>query len=329
MTEVDERPEPVGPTTRGPGLAAAARALTARRTAPARRTAALAGWPGRRWPVPGERRLRVEADPAPAWDEPEPFAGLAAAPLPPTVRERLTPVVGPGLERVVVRAGDADPAADALARRHDAAAVTVGEAVHLRQGRFAPGTSDGVRLLAHEAWHAVSSARPAAAWRRSTPMGRAEEEAAADAVAAAVDTPPSGLGHAAVAPAGAAGRLPPSSLPIVGARRVSAAPGRHGSPRRTTPSADPLAPLPLGAPGAASGTGPALPRRGAARSAAPASLAAPLAGPAATPAATPMAFPADTPLPTSPPPAAAPTLAPDAVMRDLLRQLRTEQERGA
>jgi hypothetical protein len=273
----------------------------------------------------------VEADPTPAWDEPEPFAGLAAAPLPPTVRERLAPVVGPGLDRVVVRAGDADPAADAMARRYDAAAVTVGEAVHLRQGRFAPHTSDGVRLLAHEAWHAVSAAGPAAAWRRSSPMGRAEEEAAADAAAAAVraDALPPGPGSGGIDPAGAAGRIPPSDLPVVPARRVTAAHGRYASPRRTAPAADPLAPVPVGASGPAPGTGPVLPRSATLPSSAPAPLAVRSPGLAATPASSPMAFPADTPLPTGTPSTAAPAVGSDAVMRDLLRQLRTERERGA
>ncbi|MDT0353131.1 eCIS core domain-containing protein [Pseudonocardia charpentierae] len=236
------------PTTLGQRLDVTARATLARRDAVARRLAARER-PARRWDAPADRRLRVEADVPPAWDDaparlgdpaspassggptagpvptatarapmpraaaptpfappiPDPVAAASGTPsvvFPPDLAGQLAPLVGPGLERVAVHDGDADPAADAAARAHGAAALTVGQQIFLRQGRFRPRTPQGRALLAHEAMHAAEATRPGTAWRRATASGRAGEERAASAVAATIaDRDRTGSASAAVPPA--------------------------------------------------------------------------------------------------------------------------------
>ena len=52
-----------------------------------------------------------------------------------------------------------DAAADRVTRRLSASAVTVGNDIYFRSGRYAPGTSDGVGLIGHELAHVQQQAR--------------------------------------------------------------------------------------------------------------------------------------------------------------------------
>jgi len=77
-------------------------------------------------------------------------------PLSPEVRARMEPRVGGDLSRVQVHT---DGASAEAARDLGAQAFTDGEHVHFGEGRFAPGTRDGDRLLAHELTHVADGAR--------------------------------------------------------------------------------------------------------------------------------------------------------------------------
>ena len=94
-------------------------------------------------------------------------------PMQPRVRERLQGVVGAG--SAAVRVHD-DEAADRIARDRRADAVTVGQDVFFRRGRFQPQQAEGFALLAHEAAHVVQAMRPGAAWRRATEAGVQQDE---------------------------------------------------------------------------------------------------------------------------------------------------------
>lgn len=346
------------PATLGQRLDRQARAVLARRSEAARRLAAR-DRPARRWAAPGERRLRVEADVPPAWDDdPSEAFDVASSsglpmPFPADLGEQLRPVVGPGLDRVVLHDGDADPAADAVARAHDAAAVTVGQQIFLRQGRFRPQSPQGRGLLAHEAVHATQSTRPGTAWRRATAGGRAREEQAAHAIGAVVAREPTltknGQHHdAAVTPIG--------TQPVVAAQRIriravgaAAAPvsrdvlGAVGD----VPRADRWSPgtSPANRPdgrwrtlsGPAGGPGfPAVPGLAAAPrsdTTSPSPACAPIAvtvstSAAATPMAASAAGPAD-PVPAVPSPGPDLGLTRETMLRELMRQMRTDRERGA
>jgi hypothetical protein len=349
------------PPTLGQRLDRRARAALARRGEPARRLAARQP-PAMRWAAPASRRLRVEADLPPAWDgEPDGDgtgfgrATAAAGPFPVELREKLRSVVGPGLERVVVHDGEADPAADAVASEHDAAAVTVGQQIFLRQGRFRPGSPHGRGLLAHEAVHTTLSTRPGAAWWRATQAGRAREEQAAHALGATVaaEARVGGFAVARVAPPGAA--VPARRLRVRAGNHAGGGSGRAAAWRPGTvqgtgssdgsrwPPAEhsaaaggDLGLFPLtGAPPAPPAPAPSAPSAPSA-SAPPAPPAPPAASatpapPAGSAAGTPMAAPAIGTVDPAPPPAAAPDPAVnrEAVLRELLHQMRTDRERGA
>jgi hypothetical protein len=70
--------------------------------------------------------------------------------LPETIRAPLERGLGADLEDVRVHT---DGAGSALAARFDADAVTVGEDIYFKEGRFRPQTAEGRRLLAHELTH--------------------------------------------------------------------------------------------------------------------------------------------------------------------------------
>ena len=74
-----------------------------------------------------------------------------------------------------------DRAADQLARRHRADAVTVGRDVYFRQDRLRPRDPQGFGLVAHEATHVAEFFAPGAAWRRLTGGAQQEEERLAEA----------------------------------------------------------------------------------------------------------------------------------------------------
>ena len=81
--------------------------------------------------------------------------------------------MGPGTEAIRVHT---DETANAITRAQRADAVTVGEQVFFRQGRFRPHEDEGFALLTHEAMHVIQALRPGSAWRRATQGGLQEEE---------------------------------------------------------------------------------------------------------------------------------------------------------
>jgi hypothetical protein len=109
-----------------------------------------------------QRLLQRAADaaaPAPQTDEEDLAARLRTAgggrALEPEARQRLEQGLGADLSGVRVHT---DGAADQMARAVDAVAFTTGPDVFFRAGTYAPGTPDGMRLLAHEATHTVQQA---------------------------------------------------------------------------------------------------------------------------------------------------------------------------
>ena len=109
---------------------------------------------------PAPRRLSVAPTPAPA--EPAPVGAPPTGPVPvPAESAAPRPLDGriqAMLEQVlqtrlpVIRV-HTDLAADVLARHHKADALVSGGEIHFRRGAFAPDTSRGRGLLAHEALH--------------------------------------------------------------------------------------------------------------------------------------------------------------------------------
>jgi hypothetical protein len=105
-------------------------------------------------------------------------AGRGAG-LDPTVRHSIEPALGADLSSVRVHTG---AEADGLARSVSALAFTSGGDIFFRSGRYAPGSTAGARLLAHELAHVAQQARdslPRAAGgvEISQPADAAEREA--------------------------------------------------------------------------------------------------------------------------------------------------------
>ena len=103
--------------------------------------------------------LFKRTDGAPEVTDPQAIeAGLqsAAHPLDPTIRAEMEMRFGHDFSRVRVHA---DQAADRSARSVNALAYTVGSDVVFGSGRYAPATSAGRRLLAHELTHVVQQDR--------------------------------------------------------------------------------------------------------------------------------------------------------------------------
>jgi hypothetical protein len=110
-------------------------------------------------PIPGQRSV---ADGGSATLDAEPDlarriseASGAGTPLGAPVQERLGSALDADLSDVRVHTDDR---ADALARSVDATAFTTGRDIFFREGAYAPGSADGLRLLAHEATHTVQQA---------------------------------------------------------------------------------------------------------------------------------------------------------------------------
>ncbi|MEV0711575.1 eCIS core domain-containing protein [Nocardia aurea] len=160
----------------------------------------------------------------------EPAPGRA---VPDDVRVRYQRVTG--LDAPAARVHDG-PHADAVARSHHADAVTVGQDVYFRKDRYAPRTSDGFGLLAHELTHAAAAARPMPPARRDSETNRDAEEFVADEVErlAVRDGTP--------APTTPAHRLPAVPVRAVAeqARRVPSVEPVH----LPAPSAAPPSPVP-------------------------------------------------------------------------------------
>jgi hypothetical protein len=181
-------------------------------------------------------------------------------------------------------------AADAVAREHRADAVTIGRDVHFRRGRYQPHDDRGFGLLAHEAAHVLALLQPGADWRRATGAGRRDEES--DALTRE---------RAAIARPGGAGTL---SRPD---RRLDAP--TPDAPRAQRAQRGRRAPAP---PHRSAEPGPAVPP--------PAQAAR-----ATTPLTA--ATDRDVTVPAPPRPLDLAALRRD-LMNDLMRQLRTDFERG-
>lgn len=102
--------------------------------------------------------------------------------LPAELGESLGAAMGTSFERVRVHA---DPAAAGIADQLQARAFTYGTDVYFAQGTYAPGTTGGRSLLAHELAHVVQEGSGSSGTGRAPLVGRADDpaEAAADALA--------------------------------------------------------------------------------------------------------------------------------------------------
>jgi hypothetical protein len=76
----------------------------------------------------------------------------AGQPLDGGARSQMEPALGANLGNVRVHA---DQRADTLSQALDARAFTTGRDIFFRQGQYAPGSTDGRELLAHELTHVV------------------------------------------------------------------------------------------------------------------------------------------------------------------------------
>ncbi|MDH3264865.1 MAG: DUF4157 domain-containing protein, partial [Paracoccaceae bacterium] len=107
----------------------------------------------------------AQASPAAAPASPAAASGPSAgAALSAPLRARFGAAL-PGLDRVRI---DTSAAAHRLARGLGAEAVTLGPRIAFAPGRYAPGTPEGDRLLAHELVHTVQQARSGTALQRAT-----------------------------------------------------------------------------------------------------------------------------------------------------------------
>ena len=103
-------------------------------------------------PKPGRRGIAALRDPL-GGDSRLADADIgASAPLDPSVRERMEPRFGRDFSSVQVHTG---PDAGRSARSFGAVAYTLGRHIVFADGRFAPDSIDGQRLLAHELTHVV------------------------------------------------------------------------------------------------------------------------------------------------------------------------------
>ncbi len=113
-------------------------------------------------------------------------------PLDPETRSFMEPRFGHDFGNVRVHTGNQ---ADRAARALHASAFTVGKNIVFRRSRFAPDTSEGKRLLAHELTHTIqqksNDAAPPNELTVSHPEDRAEREARATAQAVAHARPTS------------------------------------------------------------------------------------------------------------------------------------------
>jgi hypothetical protein len=160
--------------------------------------------------------------------------------LQPGVQRRLEDGLGADLSGVRVHA---DAEADGLSRALEAEAFTSGRDVYFRAGAYDPASSDGMRLLAHEAVHTVQQAAGPVA---GTPVpggvavsdpGDAFERAAVDQAARLAS------------PVAEEGALPAPSPAGPGIPGVLQRAGEETAPAAAAPAAatDPGAPAPAGA----------------------------------------------------------------------------------
>lgn len=135
-------------------------------------------------------RASASADPS---DRPRERPALSSgSPIDPVTRSAFEPVFGADLS--TVRVHD-DGAAQVAARAAHAHAFTLRDDIAFAAGRYAPETTEGRRLMAHELTHVVqqrSTAFPEAPARMSEPTDPQEREAdlVADAIARGAIPPP-------------------------------------------------------------------------------------------------------------------------------------------
>lgn len=163
--------------------------------------------------------------------------------LPSDIHSQLRRVIGWDAE--AMRVHD-DRAADLLARRHRADAVTVGRHVYFRQGRLRPRDPQGFALIAHEATHVAESLAPGAAWRRLTGAGRRDEERLAESNErrASLD----GIGPGPVGPAAPWRSVRPRTGPLAPAVIRQDGPQPASPPTAARPAPATPAPQPMRAP---------------------------------------------------------------------------------
>jgi hypothetical protein len=124
---------------------------------------------------------------------------VGGAPLPPALRRDMEQRFGCDFSAVRIHDG---PGAEAATKSLSAKAVTIGSHIAFDAGRFAPDTSDGRRLIAHELAHVVQQSRSGSAPPSIDGTGPLESEAArAGEAAAGGDGPVAVSGHGAVGPA--------------------------------------------------------------------------------------------------------------------------------
>lgn len=165
-----------------------------------------------------------------AQPEPEaPPVDLGKAP-PILIREKLIAALGPAAGAIRVHT---EPAAHAVATDHHADAVTIGEHVFFRRGRFQPEEPRGFALLVHEATHAIEAQRPDVGIRRATAAGLQGEESLARArERRALGQPPPALRDrpAAIAASTTAASPSPAARPMAAASDRSEAPAGDAAP---------------------------------------------------------------------------------------------------
>ena len=165
---------------------------------------------------------------------------IAVETLAPPLRDRLRALVGPEVDRAYLHT---DRAADAVARAEAADAVTVGEHIFFRSGRYAPQSPAGRGLLAHELTHVAESTRPGAGARRASPEGvRAEERLAVAREQRLAGPDVSPLVAPALAAAGAAPMMATAARP---APPATAGPSPDLQPMRADEDRPPPLPPPV------------------------------------------------------------------------------------
>ncbi|WP_151769752.1 eCIS core domain-containing protein [Streptomyces abyssomicinicus] len=114
------------------------------------------------------RRKRKERAAKSRAPEPKDIVGGAGQPLDPGVRRELEEQLGHDLSRVRLHT---DRDAGQLTALLGADAVAVGQDIFFREGAFAPGTTEGRRLLAHELLHTVQNPHGLGALRVGRELG--------------------------------------------------------------------------------------------------------------------------------------------------------------
>lgn len=117
----------------------------------------------------------------------------SGSPLPGSVRSQLEPQFDADFSGVRVHT---DSQAHGLARSLNAHAFTVGQDIVFAPGRFAPHTTDGTRLLAHELTHVMQQARHPIDPRNTEPVDSHAEQEAHDVSARVVSGEPAPMPRA-------------------------------------------------------------------------------------------------------------------------------------